>query len=399
MKVIGIVSEYNPFHNGHAYQTEVIRRLFPDAVICALMSPNFVQRGEPAFFDKYSRAKAAVLGGVDTVFSLPFVFANLSAEGFAEAGVRLAHVLKVDTLCFGTECDSKDLLIDIAELMMSENFSCKVQKICDRLPSLSIMKATQRIVGETLGKKASDIVSQPNNILAIEYIKAIKKFDLPIDILPIKREGEGYKSLNTAHLPSAMLLRQTISQGDNVKGLVPDDCGIIYKESVDTGKYCDREIFSKILYSSLYLKSAEEIEQSFGSFELASKFKKHLLTTVTLEDAINKTVGTRFTRSRIQRAIISALFGISHNEFMHKHPSFTQVLATSEKGREHLASLRHEDFPIIVKNADIKKYCAIPDFSRQFELETAADGIWALTQKNADTPNIFIKKSPFVKGL
>lgn len=399
MKVIGIISEYNPFHNGHAYQVETLRRLYPDAVITAIMSPNFVQRGEAALFDKYSRARAAVTGGVDLVFSMPFVFANLSAEGFAEAGVRLAHSLKIDSLSFGTECDDRDLLLNIADLMLSDTFEKNVKKTCDDTPSLSLTRAKQRVVGEALGDKAFETVSQPNNILALEYIKAIKRLKLQIDILPIKREGEGYKSLNASALPSAMLLRQRISSGDNTDGLVPKECGILYKELINKGKYCDTEIFSKILFSALSLKSVDETERNFGSFELASKFRKHLLTTETLYDAIDQTIGTRFTRSRIQRAIISAFFNISHNEFMHVPPSFTQLLATSEKGRIHLAALRHEEFPIIVKNADTERYCDRPDFSRQFELEKAADGIWAQIQKSADAPNSFIKKSPFVKGL
>lgn len=190
-----------------------------------------------------------------------------------------------------------------------------------------------------------------------------------------------------------------ISRKDNTDGLVPDECGIIYKELINDGKYCDGEIFSRIMHSVLSLKSVEQIERGFGSFELASKFRKHLLSSNTLDAAIDKTIGTRFTRSRIQRAIISTFFGISHNEFMHAAVSFTQVLATSEKGREHLAALRHEDFPIIVKNADAEKYCDSPEFSRQFELEKAADGIWTQIQKSADAPNTFMKKSPFVKGL
>ena len=397
--VIGIISEYNPFHNGHAFQVNSIRKQFPDAIIVAIMSPNFVQRGDAALFDKYSRAQAAVLGGIDAVFSIPFVFANLSAEGFATAGVRLADSLGIDTLSFGTECDNVDLLESIADLMLSESFSKRVQNICDAIPSLSVVRATQKAVDDALGSEAADTVSQPNNILALEYIKAIKKLNLSIKLLPIRREGEGYKSLIESSLPSAMLLRQKISLGEDTSGLVPNSCDTLYKELINGGRYSSGEIFPRILHTALSLKSTDELETCFGSFELASKFGKHLFSSTTLDEVIDKTVGTRFTRSRIKRSVISAFFGINHNEFIHEIPKFTQLLALSEKGREHLATLRHGAFPVIVKNADAEKRSDYSDFSRQFELEKRADRIWALTQVHSDSPDIFIKKSPFVKGL
>lgn len=398
LKTIGIISEYNPFHNGHAYQVESLRRIYPDATIVAIMSPSFVQRGEAALFDKYTRAHAAVLGGIDAVFSLPFVFANLSAEGFAEAGVRLAHALNVDALSFGTECDNAALLSDIADLMLSPAFSESVNNICALNPSFSIARATQTAVGDALGGLAFETISQPNNILALEYIKAIKRLSLTIELIPIKREGEGYKSLNESLLPSAMLLRQKISQGEYTDGLVPNPCAILYKERIDAGSFCDVEAFHKLLHSSLSLKSLEDTERCFGSFELTSKFTKHLLSSKSLDEAIDKAVGTRFTRARIKRSVISAFFGIAHNEFMHEEPRFTQLLAISEKGREHLSGLRHNSFPIIVKNADAERHTDYQSFKRQFEFEKAADRIWALIQHTPSSPDTFMKKSPFVKG-
>jgi len=398
LRVIGIISEYNPFHNGHAYQIDTLRRIYPDAVIAAIMSPNFVQRGEAALFDKYSRAHSAVLGGVDAVFSLPLVFANLSAEGFAEAGVRLAHSLKIDTLSFGVECDECKSLFEIADLMLSDGFSERVDKICASTPSLSLTRAIQKSIEEALGENASKTVSQPNNILALEYIKAIKRLKLPIDVLPIKREGEGYKSLKASPLPSALLLRQKILQKEQICGLIPEACGILYNELIASGSFCDTEFFSKLLQSSLLLKTAEETERCFGSFELASKFRKQLLSSSSLDEAIDKTVGTRFTRTRIKRSVISAFFGIAHNEFIHEEPKFTQLLALSEKGRAHLSALRHSSFPIIVKNADAEKHEDYTSFKRQLDFEKAADRIWAQSQHRPCSPDIFMKKSPFVKG-
>ncbi|MBQ9976271.1 MAG: nucleotidyltransferase family protein [Clostridia bacterium] len=389
MRTVGIISEYNPFHNGHKRQLDLIRSRL-DCRIVSIMSPNIVQRGELSLFDKYERARASVLSGVDLCVSMPAVFANLSAEGFAEAGVKIAHSLGADTLSFGVECDSVELLSEIAELSLTEAFSESVSALCRDNPSLSLIKAGELVLTDTLGDGVAKAVSQPNNILALEYIKAIKRLGLPIELLPVKREGEGYKSLVPSALPSATLVRRELIENGRCDGLVPDEARDIYHSLLNEGRYTDLDLYSRIVKATLTPMPLDELEIYLGSRELASRLLTGLGTTATLSEAIDYAVCARYTRARIKRGTVSALFKIKHNEFMHATPEFAQLLAFSSKGRELLSELRG-DFKIVTKPADM------PD-CRQARLERLIDGTWAGASAKALPYNYFIKKSPFVKG-
>ncbi len=388
VRTVGIISEYNPFHNGHKRQLDLIRSRL-DCRIVSIMSPNLVQRGEPSLFDKYERARASVLSGVDLSVSMPAVFANLSAEGFAEAGVRIAHSLGVDTLAFGVECDSPELLSRIADVMLSGEYSDKASQLCLDNPSLSLVKAGELAIKELLGNAASDVVAQPNNILALEYIKSIKRLGLPMEILPVKREGEGYKSLTPSSLPSATLVRRELVQERRCDGLVPEELREIYYSLLNEKRYIDPDSFSRLTRTVISLMPLDELEIYVGSRELASRLLTGITVTATLDEAIDYSVCARFTRARVKRATVSALFKIRHNEFMHVSPEFAQLLALSVKGREILSEVRG-GFNVVTKPADM------PD-CRQASLERLIDGTWAGLSAKPLPYNYFIKKSPFVK--
>lgn len=218
MKTVGIIAEYNPFHNGHAYQIEKIRNERHADFIIVAMSGDFIQRGAPAIVDKYARTKMALAGGADFVFELPVVFATSSAESFAHAGVALFEQLGcVDELCFGAETDNLSLLSDVAALLADEpadyraalssylkegiNFpSARAKAVCD-----SFAAPTHGCSDGSL-KELSTLLSTPNNILALEYLKALKKRHSSISPFVLKREGAGYHEtaiLENASTPPA----------------------------------------------------------------------------------------------------------------------------------------------------------------------------------------------------
>ncbi len=394
MKSVAVICEYNPFHNGHAHQLSEIKKLCPDACIICLMSPNFVQRGEAAFFDKYTRADSAILSGANLVLSLPFVFSVLSAEGFAEAGVELAHSLGIDALAFGGEEDSLEVLEKIAELQLSSDFKKRVEEKCTLFPSLSLQKAGEQIIGELLGKRYSDAVSLPNNILALEYLKAVKRAGSSIKPILIKRVGEGYKSLNDAPFASATFIRKKLEEKEAFDAYVPSRCAQIYKKQIADGIFCDRKKLDMLIRANI-LKCEPDIERHFGNRELASRVLKAVKSSSSFDEALSKATTTRFTKSRIARSALGALFDIDHNAFMHSRPEYTQVLAMSDMGREFLSQKRSAAHPIIItKNADYTKHSHVLDFTKQFELEMKADEIWALACKSAVAPDTFMKISP-----
>ncbi len=396
MHNVAIVCEYNPFHNGHAQQIKKIRELYPDSSVIALMSPNFVQRGEAALFDKYTRAEAGVLGGCDLVLSLPCAFSLLSAEGFAEAGVRLAEALGIDILCFGAE-DSEDTLLKIAEVQLDNAFNEKVLEKCKLSPSLSLQRAGEDVIREALGESFAEAVRSPNNILALEYVKSIIRLNCKIKPLFIKRKGEGYKSLEHSSLPSATFVRQTLLKGLSSKNLVPEECRALYEERFESGFWSKSEKMESIIRASILSKTSLELEVPFGSRELTRRFLKNIRACTTLDEAVSATVTQRFTRSRITRSLILSLFSVPHNRFMHEEPQYTLVLAMRENGRRFLARVRKNLYPIILtKTADYTKYESNSRFREQFELERRADEIWALTCAVPVSPDVFIKTSPKV---
>ena len=209
MHVTGIIAEYNPFHNGHRYQLEQIRQAYPDSAVIAVMSGSFVQRGQAALLDKWQRAGLAIAGGCDLVLELPFAFACRSAQDFARGGVQLLSRLGIiDTLAFGAETNSLELLAQAARSMESPSFQQQLhKKIANGLAYASAVE-------KTLSQEASSaFIRKPNNILALEYLRALR--DAPaLSPLLIQRQGAGYHSADLkAPLPSASALRLALYEG------------------------------------------------------------------------------------------------------------------------------------------------------------------------------------------
>ena len=191
MKIVAIISEYNPFHNGHLYHTEKIREEFGfDTAIIAIMSGNYVQRGEGAIIEKWDRAKLAVDSGINLVLELPFPYSMSSAEYFAKAGVSIANSLGIiDILSFGSENSSIDDLSVVAENIISPEFEQEIKRLSntEELTSFGFAKIRELAYGNLFEKNVD--ISSPNNILAIEYIKALKHLNINIKLHTIKREG------------------------------------------------------------------------------------------------------------------------------------------------------------------------------------------------------------------
>lgn len=226
MNVTAIVAEYNPFHNGHLYHLNQSKEITNADYTIAIMSGDFLQRGYPALIDKYSRAKMACLSGVDIVFELPCVYSLSSAEYFATASVlTLARLGVVNSICFGAECDDLSLLTHIAQLLLDEPKEYITTLKMHLKSGLSYPKARSLSLTSYMhaDDSLSDIINQPNNILAIEYIKAILKFKLPIKPYIIKRKTAMYHdiSLNSS-ISSATAIRHNIIDTNSLSNIVKD---------------------------------------------------------------------------------------------------------------------------------------------------------------------------------
>ena len=323
--ITGIICEYNPLHRGHKKQLDMIRAADPDGSIVCLMSGNFVQRGMPAIVNKMIRAKAAVLSGADLVLQLPVTAALSSAEGFASEGVRILSML-CDTLCFGAENANKDALLQLAQALLSPAFSEALRIELDK--GCSFPAARQNAL-EQMGLDAS-ILSQPNNILAVEYCKAILAQDSNMAPMPILRQGNYHDTEADFENPSATSVRKLMCDGASFAEFVPD---VTYLEnaSLHTLQAGERAILTKLRS----MTDEEFASVPFGSEGLWRKLMHAARKEATLEGIVNATKSKRYTRTRIDRMIMCAFLGITEDMIATPAP-YVRVLAFNEKGRQIL---------------------------------------------------------------
>lgn len=331
MEITGIICEYNPFHSGHYKQLSIIRENNPNSAIVCLMSGNFVQRGMPSIFDMEIRAKAALICGADLVLELPVTAALSSAEGFASEGVRILNGF-CDYLSFGAETPDIELLNKSAGALLSPDFSQHLKN--HLLEGISFPAARQKAL-EDIGLDSS-IVKTPNNILAIEYCKAILSQNAKIKPQPILRQGDFHAETPDFENPSATSLRLLLEKGKSCDNYVPQDIIDIYSNAtihaINNGERA-------ILYRLRTMTDEEYSLLPYGSEGLWRKLMKNARTLSSLEEIINATKSKRYTRTRIDRMIMCAFLGLTQGDILSPAP-YCRVLALNERGREILRRAR-----------------------------------------------------------
>ncbi len=371
MRVCGIVAEYNPFHSGHARHISLARRSSgADLVICA-MSGSFVQRGEPAVFDKWTRAACALAGGADAVIELPLLSAIQSAEGFASGSVKLLAAAGITDLCFGCETNDMAMLTDIARTVADESDEYRAllrQNLCT---GSSFAKARADAAD------APDVASLPGAILGIEYIKAIRR-DFP-NIQPhaVKREGAAYHSEDiTAYLPSATAIRKALLAGDTEKALnaMPEACARIVSEHLDAGlEPVFPHFFDTALLHTLRLSSPESIALLPDVSEgLENRIYAAAQVCQTRADLIDRIKTKRYAYTRISRILLYALLGITRDMTLAHNaapPACIRVLGARDAFV--MSALASVSSVPLVTSAASPHYPAI---------DAAVSGVWALTQ-------------------
>ena len=327
---VGIICEYNPLHLGHRKQIRRIREAYGDActIVCA-MSGNFVQRGSPAIIDKTARAKAAILCGADLVLELPVTTSLSSAEGFASGGVKILSQL-CDILCFGAETADPHALMDTAMALLSENFPPLLRQQLDLGLSFPAARAAAL---ETLGMSAS-LLRQPNDILAVEYCKAIAAQGSSMKIFPIQRLGSYHAEIADTENPSATAVRNLMLFSHNWRSCVPKRVLPIFETApLHTISAGERAMLAK-----LRTMTEQEFEAlPYGSEGLWRKFMHECRRQAALEDILTATKSKRYTRSRLDRMAMCAFLGIDKATLEAEAP-YTRVLAFNDRGRELLSA-------------------------------------------------------------
>ena len=333
---VGIVCEYNPFHLGHRKQIDSIREKFGanTGIICA-MSGNYVQRGHPAVFDKTIRAEAAIRCGADLVVELPVTTSLSSAEGFAAGGVAVLSRL-CDGLCFGAETADLRQLLGTAEALLSEDFPKLLRRELDTGRSFP---AARQAALEKMGLPGA-ILESPNNILAVEYCKAILRHSSPMRPLPIFREGSYHAKEADFENPSATSLRIRLQNGLEISEYLPEPAGRVFAGApIHTLEAGQRAVLSRLRT----MEDAEFEVLPFGSEGLWRKLMRESRTQATLEAIAAAVKSKRYTRSRIDRMILCAFLRITAPMLEAEIP-YVRVLAFNDRGREILSGTKKDGF-------------------------------------------------------
>ncbi len=340
----GIICEYNPLHIGHRKQLAQVRAADPDGGIVCLMSGNFVQRGKPAIVHKTYRAQAAIRCGADLVLELPVTAALSSAEGFAAEGVRILSLF-CQNLCFGAETAHTAALMSTARALLSKDFSAALSA---QLETGCSFPAARQAALESIGADSS-LLQDPNNILAVEYCKAILTQNSPLTPVAIHREGSYHDLQADRENPSATAVRQLMLQNGNWQDYVPEaarDCFAgVPLHSLQAGE--------RAVLARLRTMTDEEFEAlPYGSEGLWRKLMKACRQYNDLESILSAVKSKRYTRSRLDRMVMCAFLGLSAADLAQSAP-YTRVLALNNRGRQILNTARETgSFPNIGQTLD-----------------------------------------------
>ena len=331
MKITGIICEYNPLHLGHRKQLDTLRQEMPEDGIVCLMSGNYVQRGKPAIVDKSIRAKAAVLSGADLVLELPVTAALSSAEGFASEGVRVLGSF-CERLCFGAETASRDALLATARTLLRPDFSDALKQELEK--GLSFPAARQAALSG-MGLDGN-ILSRPNDILAVEYCKAIIAQNSAMTPYPILRQGNYHDTAPDPENPSATAVRKLMLHSGAWLDYVTEDArGCFADAPLHTLEAGERAILAR-----LRTMTDEEFEAlPYGSEGLWRKLMHAVRQENSLEDILTATKSKRYTRTRLDRMVMCAFLGLTDKDLSTPAP-YTRVLALNDRGREILKKAR-----------------------------------------------------------
>lgn len=368
MKTVGLITEYNPFHNGHAYHIEKAKMLTGADRVIVVMSGDFVQRGAPAVMPKHLRAESALLSGASLIIELPVCFATGSAEYFAQGSISLLNRLGcIDSICFGSECGDLHLLKEIAQILADEPIEYQTA-LKQALKEGASFPAARQEALNIYSDKYSEILASPNNILGIEYLKALAKIHSKMEPFTIKRIGAGYHDMDIdGQFSSATAIRSDIYQLADVNSSseslplthiqtqVPSSCHELMKKNYQTRYPVKADDFSLLLKAKLLSETAGSLSHYLDmSPELANRILRLRNDYLSFEQFCDLLKTKELTRSRISRSFIHVLLGITNDWLtaMKAPAPYARILGFRRDHADLLGILkRTSDIPLITSPA------------------------------------------------
>ena len=376
----GIVAEFNPFHNGHEYLIKTLKQNEEDTVT-AVMSGNFVQRGEPAILDVNKRTEMALSSGVDLVLSLPLPYCSATAEKFAVSGVRVLDSLNcLDALSFGSESNNKELLLECAKNLRSPDFDLLVSKLVES--GVSFPTAREQAIKELYGEIKAKLLQNSNDILGVEYAKALLELKSDLIIKTVKRTGAQHDSNEgTKNIRSASLIRSSLDDLDEVENFLPHQVFGILRKAIEEKNVLDYKKYEFSLLFKLRSMSIEELSRLPDVNEgLEYRIYEAVRNSTSYTELLEKIKTKRYTLSRIRRILLFAYLGVT-KEILATPVPYIRVLGFNEKGALLLKQCKEKTkLPVITRSADLKNLDE--NGKKIFELECKARDLYSLCLEN-----------------
>lgn len=395
MKTVAVISEFNLFHHGHLSLIKHIRQAYGiDTCIIAVMSGNYTQRGDVAFVDKFIRAEAAVEAGINLVLELPFPFSSAGADYFARAGVHIASSLGgVDALAFGSECGDLSLLEMVSANLSSAPFLAEMKK---RLSSKEEKKKGYALIQEEVyealfGTENLPLLRKPNNILAVQYLRALSLLSSPLIPFTVKR-ADDYHIKDASCAVSATAVRHALLEGrvNDARALIPREAFYVYERAINAGLLpCTLSRLSGPILAALRLHSQKTKDDLFNRLSSLSSHAKNIDEVLSLAST------KRYTNAHIRRSLWYSLFGVTSTD-LDALPQYTQILAMDTVGQKKLAEIRKKaTISLLSKPADHRAFS--PLAQAQASLSQKADSLFALSSVAERAGDYAILSKPYRK--
>lgn len=384
MKICACIAEYNPFHLGHLKHIEYIKNTLGAEKLIVIMSGNFTQRGEIAVLNKFTRAKEAVIAGADMVIELPTVFATGNAEVFAKGAVSIINSLGVvDGLCFGVESGNREEYIELAKFMNDESKDFK-RALKEQLDSgVSLAKAKYAALKQTNSGCNAELMSSPNNILGLEYTKALLKLNSKIEIFPMFRDGDHNDKTLKSKITSATSIREALKQGKKRK----------IKKNIPSFVYKDLKAypfgFETLALASVMTSSTEELKKIADCTEgLENRIKAFSKDNHTLDALLEKVCTKRYTETRIRRILTANMLGITKSlvDDCLTDKTYAKILAVNSESKDLISLISNKSsLPVLTRKSDVAnlKKTAL----KCFEKDVLSNDLYSLITSDKQNEN------------
>lgn len=322
MKIIGIIAEYNPFHNGHKYHINKIKELYPDSIIILVINGYFLERGEISILTKEDKTKIALENNIDIILELPVLFGTQSADTFADKSIEILNNFNVDTIIFGSECNNINILKDIAIKQLSQEFQEKVKTYLS--DGINYPTALAKALN-------TDFTFNPNDLLGISYIKSAIINNYNIDFITIKRTNSYHDIESNDKIISASNIREKLKNNIDIKEYVPD---VVYNKIKNINNYIYFKLLKAKIITDNNLDSYLDVDEG-----IEYRLKKYINNSSSLDEFVKNIKTKRYTYNKLNRMFIHILLGIKKSDAKAKL-DYIKILGFNKKGRKYIQSIK-----------------------------------------------------------